>query len=84
MNTHLLALQLMAAQGCLGAFDTLYHHELTEALPQKPGARLELGIHATRALIYALLFIGLAYWEWHGVFAVALLAIFTVEIVLTL
>jgi len=84
MNTHLLALQLMAAQGCLGAFDTLYHHELTEALPQKPGARLELGIHATRALIYALLFIGLAYWEWHGGFAVALLAIFTVEIVLTL
>lgn len=84
MNTHLLALQLMAAQGCLGAFDTLYHHELTEALPHKPGARLELGIHATRALIYALLFIGLAYWEWHGVFAVALLAIFTVEIVLTL
>jgi len=84
MNTHLLALQLMAAQGCLGAFDTLYHHELTEALPQKPGARLELSIHATRALIYALLFIGLAYWEWHGVFAVALLAIFAVEIVLTL
>lgn len=84
MNTHLLALQLMAAQGCLGAFDTLYHHELTEALPQKPGARLELSIHATRALIYALLFIGLAYWEWHGVFAVALLAIFGVEIVLTL
>ncbi len=84
MNTHVLALQLMAAQGCLGAFDTLYHHELTEALPQKPGARLELGIHATRAIIYALLFIGLAYWEWHGLFAVALLGIFTVEIVLTL
>ncbi len=84
MNTHILALQLMAAQGCLGAFDTLYHHELTEALPQKPGARLELGIHATRAIIYALLFIGLAYWEWHGLFAVALLGIFTVEIVLTL
>ena len=35
MNTHLLALQLMAAQGCLGAFDTIYHHEITEALPQK-------------------------------------------------
>jgi len=84
MNTHVLALQLMAAQGCLGAFDTLYHHELTEALPQKAGARLELGIHATRAILYALLFIGLAYWEWHGVFALALLGIFTVEIVLTL
>jgi len=84
VNIHLLALQLMAAQGCLGAFDTVYHHELTEALPQKPGARLELSIHAARALIYALLFIGLAYWEWHGMFAVVLLAIFAVEIVLTL
>jgi len=84
MNTHVLALQLMAVQGCLGAFDTLYHHELTEALPQKTGARLELGIHAIRAIIYALLFIGLAYWEWHGVFAVILLGIFAVEIVLTL
>ncbi|VXC04103.1 TIGR01777 family oxidoreductase [Massilia sp. 9I] len=84
MNTHLVALQLMAAQGCLGAFDTLYHHELTEALPQRATARRELAIHATRASIYALLFIGLACWEWHGVFAILLLAIFAVEIVLTL
>ncbi|RZA33048.1 MAG: NAD-dependent epimerase/dehydratase family protein, partial [Lysobacteraceae bacterium] len=84
MNTHLLALQLMAVQGCLGAFDTLYHHELTEALPQRETAGGELAIHATRATIYALLFIGLACWEWHGVFALVLLAIFAVEIVLTL
>ena len=84
MNTHLLALQLMAAQGCLGAFDTLYHHELTEALPQKTSARLELSIHAVRALIYSALFIGLSAWEWHGGWAWALVAIFTVEIVLTL
>jgi hypothetical protein len=62
MNTHLLALQLMAAQGSLGAFDTLYHHELTEALPQRASARKELGIHATRALIYSLLFVGLSAW----------------------
>ena len=74
MNTHLLALQLMAVQGCLGAFDTLYHHELAEALPQRATARRELAIHATRATIYALLFIGLACWEWHGGFALVLLA----------
>lgn len=52
MNTHQLALQLMAVQGCLGAFDTLYHHELTEALPHRAGAARELSIHAVRALIY--------------------------------
>ena len=84
MNTHLLALQLMAVQGCLGAFDTVYHHEFTEALPQQAGARRELRIHATRALLYALLFVGLAYWEWHGWLALALVAVFAVEIVLTL
>jgi uncharacterized protein (TIGR01777 family) len=84
MNTHTLALQLMAAQGCLGAFDTLYHHELTETLAQRTTARKELAIHALRALIYALLFVGLAYWEWHGLLAWLLLGVFGVEIVLTL
>lgn len=84
MNTHLLALQLMAAQGILGAFDTLYHHELTEALPQRSTARKELSIHATRALIYSALFIGLSSWKWHGGWALVLLAVFGVEIILTL
>jgi hypothetical protein len=84
MNTHLLALQLMAVQGCLGAFDTLYHHELTEALPGRASARLELSIHAIRSSIYAALFIGLSAWQFHGLWALILLLVFTVEIVLTL
>jgi uncharacterized protein (TIGR01777 family) len=84
MNIHLLALQLMAFQGCLGAFDTLYHHELTEALPGRASARRELSIHALRALIYCGLFIGLAGWAFHGAWALVLLAVFAVEIVLTL
>lgn len=84
MDTHLLALQLMAVQGCLGAFDTLYHHELTEALPQRASARKELSIHAARALIYGVLFVGLSAWAWHGAWALVLLLVFGVEIVLTL
>ena len=84
MNTHLLALQLMAAQGCLGAFDTVYHHELTEALPQRATARRELAIHALRAMIYGVLFAGLSAWVWQGAWALALLVLFGVEIVLTL
>ena len=74
----------MALQGCLGAFDTLYHHEITEALAQRQTARLELSIHAVRALIYSALFIGLSAWTWNGVWALVLLAVFAVEIVLTL
>ncbi|RSZ58834.1 TIGR01777 family protein [Massilia atriviolacea] len=84
MNTHLLALQLMAFQGCLGAFDTLYHHELTEALPGRASARLELSIHAVRSLIYSAMFVGLSYWRFNGLWAVVLLTVFALEIVLTL
>ncbi len=84
MNTHLLALQLLACQGCLGAFDTLYHHELTEALPSRTSARLELSIHAVRALIYSALFIGLSAWTFQGWWALALLVVFAIEIMLTL
>ena len=84
MNTYLLALELLAVQGCLGAFDTLYHHELTEALPGRASARLELSIHAVRSLFYSALFIGLSAWQFHGWWALALFALFLVEIVLTL
>jgi uncharacterized protein (TIGR01777 family) len=84
MDIHLIALQLMAAQGLLGAFDTLYHHEITEALPNRSTARKELSIHALRASLYSLLFIGLSAWAWHGWLAVVLIAIFAIEIVLTL
>jgi uncharacterized protein len=84
IDTHLLALQLMAAQGLMGAFDTLYHHEGTEALAQRNTARRELAIHAVRSSIYCAMFIGLSSWVWHGVWAWVLLAVFGVEIVLTL
>jgi uncharacterized protein (TIGR01777 family) len=84
IDLHLLALILMAIQGCLGGFDTLFHHELTEALAQRDTARRELGIHAVRAMIYGVLFVGLAGWAWHGALAVLLLALFAIEIVLTL
>ncbi|PWF39413.1 TIGR01777 family protein [Massilia glaciei] len=74
----------MALQGCLGAYDTLYHHELTEALPGRASARLELAIHSLRSVIYFFMFVGMAFWAWHGVWAVVLLLVFGVEIALTL
>ncbi len=84
MNTELIALQLMAMQGILGAMDTVYHHELTEALPQRVSARKELSIHSIRSIIYAALFIGLSSWTWSGIWAIVLLSVFMVELVLTL
>jgi uncharacterized protein (TIGR01777 family) len=84
LNPHRLALQLMAFQGLLGAFDTLYHHELTEALATRASALRELRIHALRAVIYSLLFVGLSNWVWHGLWVWLLLGLFAVEIILTL
>ncbi|VAW76620.1 Cell division inhibitor [hydrothermal vent metagenome] len=84
MNIELIALQLMAIQGVLGAMDTIYHHELTEALPQRNSARKELSIHSIRSIIYAVLFIGLSAWTWSGMWAWVLILLFSVEIVLTL
>lgn len=81
---HLCLLQLMVAQALLGLFDTLFHHELSEALPQRYGAAPELRLHALRCALYAVLFLALAWWEWHGWLAWILLLLFALEIVLTL
>lgn len=79
-----LFLYLLIAQALIGAFDTLYHHEFKVALPQKINARRELTIHAIRSLLYGVLFIGLAWFEWHGHFIWLLVVIVLVEVILTL
>src|SRR2546423_1577008 len=65
-------------------FDPLYHHELRAALPQQPSAALELRIHAGRSLVYGLLFAGLAWLVWGGVWLLLLTAMLLTEVVLTL
>jgi hypothetical protein len=77
-------LMLMAVQGAMGAFDTLYHHELTERLTWRREAASELGIHSARNLLYALLFFALAWAEWHGLWAALLIVAMALELVLTL
>jgi uncharacterized protein (TIGR01777 family) len=84
MNTLPLVLNLVIAQGLMGAFDTLYHHELRAALPQQTSAALELRIHAGRSLVYGILFVGLAWLIWGGAWLWALAVILLSEVVLTL
>jgi uncharacterized protein (TIGR01777 family) len=84
MNTLPLVLDLIIAQALLGAFDTLYHHELRAALPQQPSAALELQIHAGRSFVYGLLFVGLAWLAWGGVWLLLLAAMLLTEVILTL
>ena len=78
------ALTLLIAQAILGALDTIYHHELTVALPYRHGARLELSIHAMRSCFYGVLFLGMAHLAFQGLWAVAIATLFFLEICLTL
>ena len=79
------ALWLLAAQGLIGAFDTLYYHEWRARLPALGrAARPELSLHAARALIYAVIFGTLPRVEWRGAWASVLAALLAAEIVITL
>jgi uncharacterized protein (TIGR01777 family) len=75
---------LIAVQIALGAFDTLFHHELTERLAWRPSQKRELRLHGVRNLIYAVLFLALAWSEVHGVLALLVAILLAVEIVITL
>jgi len=77
-------LMLMTAQGALGAFDAIFHHEVTERLTWRPGSDAELRVHAIRNFFYFLLFMGFAWAEWHGVWGIALMLLLATEIVVTL
>src|SRR5690242_8096548 len=75
---------LIAIQIAMAAFDTIYHHELTEKLAWRASQRQELMLHASRSLIYVVLFAVLGFLELHGVFAIALMALLLVEVLITL
>jgi uncharacterized protein len=75
---------LLFNQIVMGAFDTIYHHELTERLPWRASQGHELALHAIRSLLYATVLFVLGWFELHGVWALALLAVLAVEVVITL
>lgn len=80
-----IALWLLAVQGALGALDTLYYHEWRARLPAGvPGSRPELMLHASRDLLYAVLFGSLPWLAWRGAWAAVLALIIAAEIVITL
>jgi hypothetical protein len=81
----IVALWLLAIQGIIGAFDTLYYHEWRARLPARGKlAASELKLHAARDFFYAVLFATLPLIAWHGGWVVVLAAVFVAEIVLTL
>lgn len=80
-----IALYLLALQGVIGAFDTLYYHEWKARLPAR-GRRAfpELGLHAARDFFYGILFSTLPWLAWRGWWTGALVMVIVAEIILTL
>jgi hypothetical protein len=80
-----IVLWLLAIQGAIGAFDTLYYHEWRARLPARGlQAAAELKLHAARDLFYGVLFATLPWIAWHGAWVIALVGVLVAEIVLTL
>jgi uncharacterized protein len=75
---------LVSFQLVMGAFDVLYHHELTERLAWKANAAKELKLHAARNVFYAGLFAAFAWLQPGGLWAWLLLMVLVAEIGITL
>lgn len=62
---------LLVVHGVIGAVDTLVNHELIARLPHRLAAKREVGIHILREAVYGMLFGAIAWFDWHGGWAVA-------------
>ncbi|MEM7768608.1 MAG: TIGR01777 family oxidoreductase [Pseudomonadota bacterium] len=75
---------LIGLQMAMGAFDILFHHELTERLAWRKSQRHELQLHGVRNLFYAVIFAGLGFVQVYGVLALAVIAVLVAEVGITL
>jgi uncharacterized protein len=57
---------ILVLHGLLGLFDSVFHREWSARLMRQPHAAAELKLHAGRAVLYVPVFLGLAWFEWHG------------------
>lgn len=77
-------LWLLAAQGALGACDTLYYHEWRARLPGRPDEMgPELALHAARSVIYGVVFCTVPWAAWTGPSTVLLIGLLGAEAVIT-
>lgn len=76
-------LWLLAVQGALGAFDTIYFHEWRAQLAARPEMRPELKLHAPRSAIYGVVFCTLPWVAWTGAAGLLLAVLLATEAVIT-
>ena len=59
----------LLVHGLLAGIDVLLNHELLARLPKRPGSSEEELLHCLRELIFFILFAGIAWFSWNGIFA---------------
>src|SRR5215207_4574664 len=78
-----IVLCLLLVQAALGALDTFVSHEWRERLPRQAWAARELALHAMRSALFAAIFAGAAWFEWHGLWGWCLLSVMILEYIVT-
>ena len=73
----------LLVHGVLGAVDIVLNHELIARLPKRANAAREQQLHCTRELLFAAIFGGLAWREWHGQLAWCIAALFLAELLVS-
>ena len=80
MEPFLLAL---IAHGLIGGADVIFNHEMIARIPAQANTGAEEILHSARELIFATLFSGLAWFEWHGLAAVFIAALLLTEVLIS-
>lgn len=70
---------LLTLHGLIGGLDVILNHELVERLPNQVWAKSEEALHGAREFIFAIVFGGLAWFEWRGLMAIVLGLIIAAE-----
>ena len=69
----------LIAHGLIGGADVIFNHELVARIPAQPNSSTEQCLHSARELIFGLLFGALAWFEWHGLTALAIVMLLIAE-----
>jgi phosphatidylglycerophosphate synthase len=73
----------LLVHGVIGGMDVILNHELLAKLPARPNAGPEQRMHAARELLFAAIFVSLAWFEWHGPLAWWIAALFAGELLVS-
>jgi hypothetical protein len=71
---------VLIAHGLIGGADVIVNHEMIAKLPSRAGVGMEQILHSTRELLFATLFLALAWLEWHGLAAMFIAALVLLEL----